>query len=101
MVPNKLMTRIYNSFARNNLTVSLYGDSNQCDAVESGTNITHDYIKSPAIRDMCGRIIKLKYIKECARYGERTYNILSTFLETGQINGKIDTFTEYNCGMYR
>ena len=65
MVPNKWVTLIYNSFVANNLKVSLYGDSNQCDPVKGISRLIYDYTKSPAILDMCSDTIELKYIKEC------------------------------------
>ena len=88
-VPNKWMTLIYHSFVANNLKVNLNGDTNQCDPVEGNRKSTYDYTKSPAILDMCCEINTLKYIKESARYDEKTYNMLSNFLKTGQIKDKL------------
>ena len=88
MVPNKWMTLIYNSFVANNLKVNLYGNINQCDPVEGNSRLTYDYTKSPAILDMCCDIVELKYIEESARYDQKSDDMLSNFLKTGQIKEK-------------
>ena len=71
------------------MKVDLYGDSNQCDPVEGNSRLIYKYLKSPAILDMCSDITELKYIKESDRYDQKTYNMLSNFLKTGQIKDKI------------
>ena len=88
MIPNKWLTLIYYSFVANNLKINLYGDSNQCDPVEGNSRLIYNYTKSPAILDTCSDTTGLKYIKESARYYQKTY-MLSNFLKTDQIKDKI------------
>ena len=88
MFPNKCMTLIYNSFVANKLKVKLYGNINQCNPVEGNSRLTYDNRKSPAILDMCSDIDELMYIEKSARCDQKTYDMLSNFLKTGQIKGK-------------
>ena len=54
------MTLIYNCYTEKTLHVNSYEDNNQCNPVE-GTSLVYDYIKSPAILDMCGIIFQKDY----------------------------------------
>ena len=94
MVPNKWMTLIYNSFVANHLKVNLYGDISQCYPEEGNSRLTYDYMKSPAILDMCSVSDSLKYIEMTARYDHKTHDMLSNFLKTSQIKEKIGNYVD-------
>lgn len=92
MVPLKWMTLIYSSFVTNNLKINLYGDTNQCNPVEGKSRLTYYCTKSPAIQDMCSVTVELEYIKGSNRYDQKTYNMLSKFLKTGQIKDQLGKY---------
>ena len=85
MVPNKWMTLIYKAFLSYNNTVYMFGDSNQCEPVEGGSQIKYDYLESKTIREMCPKIETLKYIEKSCRYDIQTHEMLKTFLKHGKI----------------
>ena len=53
MVPNNWMTIIYKAFSMFNLTVYMFGDPNQCEPVEGGSQINYNYLESKTVRQMC------------------------------------------------
>lgn len=88
MVPNKWITLLYKAYKKYNVTINFYGDSNQCDPVDE---ISYNYLISPAMLEMCPYITKLNYIKESARYDEKTHSMLQYFLNNSKLN---ETFSE-------
>jgi len=59
----------------------MFGDPNQCEPVESGSQIRYDYIESKAIREMCGNVEILQYIEKTGRYDKQTNEMLTKFLK--------------------
>ena len=53
IVPNKWMTKIYNAFTDFNNKVYMFSDPNQCEPVEAGSPINHNYLESEA---KCGTV---------------------------------------------
>lgn len=88
MVPNKWITMLYKAYKKYNIVIRFYGDSNQCDPVDE---VSYDYLKSPAMLEMCPNMTSLNYIKDSARYDEKTRDMLLYFLENSKIN---ETFNE-------
>ena len=86
MVPNKWMTIIYKAFSMFNLTVYMFGDPNQCEPVEGGSQINYNYLESKTVRQMCPKVETLEYIEKSCRYDKQTHNILKTFLKHGKIS---------------
>ena len=46
MVPNKWMTVIYKASIKFEINIYMFGDPNQCDPVEGGSQIHYDYLDS-------------------------------------------------------
>ena len=86
MVPNKWMTKIYNEYIKYNNTVYMFGDPNQCEPVEGGSQIHYNYLESKTISEMCPRIETLQYIEKSCRYDKQTHEMLKTFLKHGKIS---------------
>ena len=83
MVPNKWMTLLYQAFVRYGITVYLFGDPNQCDAVD---DMRYDYLNSPGINQMCPNKIELKYVEKGNRYDKKTHEMLENLLKENEIN---------------
>ena len=49
MVPSKWMTKIYEIFRKHNNTINMFGDPNQCEPVEGGSQVHYDYLYSSVI----------------------------------------------------
>lgn len=62
------MSLIYKIFIDFKNTIYLFGDSNQCDPVEKGSQIHYDYIYSRTVNQMCPTRKKLEYIEKSSRY---------------------------------
>jgi hypothetical protein len=90
MVPNKWMTLLYRAFVSYRNTVSLIGDSNQCDPVDS---VVYDYVDSPAVKQMCPTTVKLKYNEKTASHDRQTHGLFENFLRTGTVNYKLGELT--------
>ena len=58
----------------------MYGDPNQCNPVEGGSQLYYDYLTSVSVRQTCPNLETLEYIVNRGRY-EKTKNILNFFLE--------------------
>ena len=86
MIPNKWMTKIYHEYIKYNNTVYMFGDPNQCEPVEGGSQIHYNYLESKTVREMCPRIETLQYIEKSCRYDKRTHEMLKTFLKHGKIS---------------
>ena len=86
MVPNKWMTKIYQAYLKYNNTVYMFGDPNQCEPVEGGSQIHYDYLGSKTVRDMCPRIETLQYIEKSCRYDKQTHKMLDKFLKYGKVS---------------
>ena len=63
MVPNKWITLIYKAYLNFNNKIYMFGDPNQCEPVEPGSQIHYDYLESKTIREMCPKVETLKYIE--------------------------------------
>ena len=96
MVPNKWMTKIYEIFVENNNTIYMFGDSNQCEPVEGGSQIKYDYLNSASVLEMCPNVIELTYIEESCRYDKQTHNMLSSFLKHSKVTTYLEPIGEYN-----
>ena len=83
MVPNKWMTKIYEAYTLFN---NMFGDSNQCEPVEGGSQIHYDYLNSKTVREMCPRIKTLQYIEKSCRYDIQTHTMLDKFLKYGKVS---------------
>ena len=86
MVPNKWMTKIYQAYTLFNNTIYMFGDPNQCEPVETGSQIHYDYLGSKTVRDMCPRIETLQYIEKSCRYDKQTHKMLDKFLKDGKVS---------------
>jgi len=95
MVPSCWLTKIYQPFAKYKNTVYMYGNTNQCDPVTDRVRIHVDYLTSTPISEMCPRGVELEYIKGCAWYDERTWDMLTKFLQTGSITTKFSPLGQY------
>ena len=96
MVPNKWMTKIYEIFTDFNNTVFMFGDNNQCEAVENGSQIKYNYEDSPGVKQMCPNKSIMSYIEDSCRYDRQTHNMLSTFLKHGKVSAYFEPIGEYN-----
>lgn len=85
MTPNKWMTKIYQAFTKYHETIYMFGDTNQYDPVENGSQIHHDYCTSVPISEVCPRRVETKYKEDCVRYDEQTRDVLTKF--TGNRKG--------------
>lgn len=72
MIPNKWMTKIYEAFTLYHNTVYLFGDYNQTNTVESGSQIHYYYDILKTVNQMTGNKKTLKYIEDTSRYGKKT-----------------------------
>lgn len=79
------MSKIYQAFTKYENTIYIFGDSNQCDPVEKGSQMHYDYFDSVAISEMCPRRVQMKYKGGCSRYDIKTRDMLTKFLETGKV----------------
>ena len=86
MVPNKWITKIYHEYINCNITVYMFGDPDQCEPVEGGSQIHYNYLESKTISEMCPRIKTLQYIDKSCRYDIQTHEMLKTFLKHGKIS---------------
>ena len=69
-----------------NNKVFMFGDPNQWEPVEPGSQINYDYLASKAINEMCRKVETLQYIEKTYRYDKQTHNTLSTFLKHGKVS---------------
>ena len=90
MVPNKWMTRIYEAFTLFHNMIYMFGDPNQCEPVEPGSQIHVNYLLSKTVEEMCPNRETIQYIEESARYDKKTHEMLHKFLK----HGKISTYFE-------
>ena len=95
MVPNKWMTKIYEAFVKFNNKIYLFGDPNQCEPVESGSQIHNDYLRSETVNQMCPNAETLPYIEKSCRYDKKTHEMLSTFLKHGKISTYFNPIDKY------
>ena len=91
MIPNKWMTLIYKAFTMFNNTVYMFGDPNQCEPVESGSQINYDYLESKTIHEMYPKVETLKYIEKSCRYDRQTHEMLKIFVK----HGKTSTYFQH------
>ena len=64
----------------------MFGDPNQTQPVEPGSQIHYDYLESKTVREMCPKIKTLQYIPESCRYDNQTHEMLKTFLKHGKMS---------------
>ena len=95
MVPNKWMVKIYQACTKYHNTVYMFGDSNQCDPVEDGSQIHYDYMSSVTMKEMCPNRQYLEYTEDSSRYDKKTYSILDKFLYTGKVKDKFSPIGQY------
>lgn len=81
MVPNKWTVKIYQPYTKYHNTVYMFGDTNQYDPVEDGSQIRYDYMSSVTMKEMCPNRQYLEYTKDSSRYDKKTYSILDKFQE--------------------
>lgn len=86
MVPNKWITKIYESYLVNNNKIYLFGDPNQCEPVENSSRIRYDYLQSKTINMMCPKVETMQYIEKSCRYDKKTHEMLKTYLKNGKIS---------------
>ena len=98
MVPNKWITMIYKAFTLYGTKVFMFGDPNQCSPVESGSQISYNYLKSASVRQMCPKKVTLKYIEGSSRYDKKTHMVLDGFLKNGKI---VKNFTPINKKLFK
>ena len=71
MTPNKWMSTIYQAFTKYHNTIFMFGDTNQCDPVEKGSQILHDFFTSVPISEMFPKWAEMKYKEGCARHDKQ------------------------------
>lgn len=76
-----------------NNKVYSFGDCNQCEPVEAGSQVHYHYQLSATINQMCR---KIKYIERTDRYDKETNNMLDTFLKTDKISPYFEPIGKYN-----
>ena len=86
MVPNKWMTMIYKTYTMFGNKVYMFGDPNQCEAVEGGSQIKYNYLESKTITEMSGKIETLEDIESTCRYDKETHSMLHKFLRYGKVS---------------
>ena len=86
MIPNKWMTKIYEAFTMFKNKIYMFGDPNQCEPVEPGSQIHHNYLESKTVSEMCPDIQTLKYIEKSCRYDKQTHEMLKKLLKYGKIS---------------
>lgn len=74
----------------------MFGDTNQCDPVESKSQVHHDYFMSVAISEMCPKRVEMKYKENSSRYDVQTRDMLTEFLKTGRVTTKFAPIGTYN-----
>ena len=86
MVPNKWMTMIYKAYTMFGNKVYMFGDPNQFEPVEGGSQMNYNYLKSDTIRNMCGKVETLEYIEKTCRYDKQTHKLLDKILRHGKVS---------------
>ncbi len=86
MVPMKWMNKLYQIKKDNpGVILQFFGDPNQCKPVEE-INIFIDYMNKNVFKYLCNYNLIIKgYVKNCARYEKKLYQILDYFKETKHI----------------
>ncbi|XP_068692468.1 uncharacterized protein [Montipora foliosa] len=98
MVPNKWITMIYKAFILYGTKVYMFGDPNQCSPVESGSQISYNYLRSKTVRQMCSEIVTLEYIEDSCRYDKKTHMVLDEFLKNGKL---VKNFSPINKNLFK
>ena len=76
---------IYKAWTMFNNKIFMFGDTNQCEPVEKGSQIHYDYLISRTVRQMRPEVVTLNYIEGCSRYDATTHKVLRTFLKHGKV----------------
>ena len=95
MVPNKWMTLIYEAFIKYNVEVNMFGDPNQCEPIEAGSQTCYNYIESETICQMCPTQRTLPYIESSCRYDNETHRMLATLLKHGKVSAHFEPVGKY------
>jgi predicted GIY-YIG superfamily endonuclease len=82
MVNRKWWRVLYYAFVKHNITVHIYGDINQIEAVKEAILD----INAPFLRQMCPTVNHLQYIEASGRYTQKMYEILNKLLKTGKLD---------------
>ena len=96
MVPNKWMIKIYKAFTMFNNKVYLFGDYNQCEPVETGSQVHYNYQYSITINHMCSKTKTPRYIESTSRYDTETNDLLKVFFDTGRISTYFEPAGKFN-----
>ena len=95
MVPNKWITLVYEAFVKYNVEVNMFGDPNQCEPIEAGSQMNYNYIESETIRQMCPNQKTLPYIEESCRYDNETHRMLATLLKHGKVSAHFEPIGQF------
>jgi hypothetical protein len=76
-----LYEKIYTAFLEFDIQINLYGDENQCHAIDSFYKINYNGIGF--IKQMCPNVVELEYIEKSGRYNNLLFLILQKYLNTG------------------
>lgn len=71
------MVEIYQAYTKYHNTVYMFGDTNQYDPVEDGSQIRYDYMSSVTMKEMCPNRQYLEYTEDSSRYDKKTYIVYS------------------------
>ena len=86
MAPNKWITQVYKIFTMFKNNIFMFGDPNQCEPVENGSQVNYNYMDSKTVNEMCPKIESLQYIEKSCSYDKPTHEMLKTFLKNGKIS---------------
>ena len=95
MVPNKWMTKIYEAFIKFDNKIYLFGDPNQCEPVEGGSQIHNDYLRSETVKQMSPKVKTLPYIEDSCRYDKQTHQMLLNLLKHGKVSAYFSPIDVY------
>lgn len=73
----------------------MFGDVNQCDPVEKGSQIEYNYFRFETIMEMCPGRVQLEYIEGYSRYDTKTRDTLAKFLKTGKVQPQFPAIGKY------
>ena len=83
MVPNKLLTLLYQTHEQYGVHITMVGDPNQCSPVEGGSVVSHNYVDSNSVAEMCpNKRTTMEYREDSARYNTATHAALEGFLKS-------------------
>lgn len=74
----------------------LFGDYNQCEPVETGSQMHYNYQYSITINHMCSKTKTPRYIESTSRYDTETNDLLKVFFDTGRISTYFEPAGKFN-----